>query len=548
MPEFTITAAIDGKDHVITATAPEGTDPQAIVQTYRDNLKKPQPSSLPVGMQSALDLAGGIGSSVAALPLGAYNLAREAIPALPEAPEFWKKVTTPPLGPAGAIGKFVGDTLPYIASAGAASPVLSSMKARGIEWVRPGGQLNRLGKIAELGVRSLMEGTAAGGITALQTAGSPTGLDPDAVKTAFTVGAAVPPITQSLKPLWGPISQWWGKMTGQGGEVLRTIAQDADKNFRAAMTDPAAETRLVNNTVDALRKVADKRAVAYQSALRALPLNPVDLTVSRAAIPTELGKFNINPDLRVLLGKKTSGGAAFLNSPIVNKADQDLVRKAVGDLVGWNILDPHSTDVLKQRIYKYAGEASPDAAALLNRLGEAVRSDIAKQVPGYLEMEAGYATASQLLNETKQALGAGMEYGRAKNPGAVVVKLVNSLNQNNEYRKLALEALDEAAGSHLKQDVAGYASRSWVPRGLQGVAAASPFAVLGFLTHGPAGAAAAIPVWALSSPRVAANIVSLIGTMNRAIPTGVGTMAATGLVTGAKTIPVGRLSEPYRQP
>lgn len=159
-------------------------------------------------------------------------------------------------------------------------------------------------------------------------------------------------------------------------------------------------------------------------------------------------------------------------------------------------------------------------------------------------MEAGYATASKLLNETKQALSAGMEYGAARNPGAVVVKLANSLNQNNEYRKLMLEALDEAAGSHLKQQVAGFASRSWPPRGLQGVAAASPFAALGFLTHGPAGAAAAIPVWALSSPRVAAHIVSLIGTMNRAVPTGMGTLATTGAVTAATR----RTTSPPRLP
>jgi hypothetical protein len=474
-----------------------------------------------------------MGAEVAALPLGAYELARKAIPALPEASEFWKRVATPPPSTAGTMGSFVGKVLPFAASAGATTPISAATGAAALRaGLRPG-----LAKVAQLGARSLAEGTAAGGITALQTAGSLTGLDTGAAEMAFTVGAVLPPITQSLKPFWNPLSQWWGKMTGQGGEVLKTIAADADKNFKAAMTDPMAETKMVNSVVDALKRVAGRRATDYQAALRALPPNPVDISASRNSIPAELAKFDIAPDLRGLLAKK-SGGQAFLNSRIVSESDQNLIRKAVGDLVGWNRLDPHSTDVLKQRIYKYAEEAGPDAAALLNRLGESVRSDIAKQVPGYTEMEAGYAVASRLLNETKQALGAGMEYGHAKNPGAVVVKLVNSLNQNNEYRKLALEALDAAAGSHLKQDAAGYASRAWVPRGLQGVAAASPFALLGGLTHGWEGVAAAIPVWSLSSPRVAAHIVSLISSMNRAVPSGMGTMAATGAISGAaRTLP-----------
>jgi len=190
-------------------------------------------------------------------------------------------------------------------------------------------------------------------------------------------------------------------------------------------------------------------------------------------------------------------------------------------------MSPSGVDTLKQMIYDYAGSADPRVAPFFYSLGDSVRSTLESSVPGYGEMTANYARTSDTLKNVMQELGAGMEYGKAKNPGGMVRRLSYALNQHNDYRQLMVEALDEAAQGNLKQDLAGYASRKWQPRGLQGVVATTPLA-LGALLHNPATAAGAIPAMALSSPRVSANIIALLAAMNRWVPAGVGTGAVSG--------------------
>jgi hypothetical protein len=179
-------------------------------------------------------------------------------------------------------------------------------------------------------------------------------------------------------------------------------------------------------------------------------------------------------------------------------------------------------------VHDYAGAADPRVAPFFNRLGESLRDNLNEHVPGYEALTSEYAKASDLLSELRRELSAGTEYGKAKAPGTIIRKLSYALNQNNDYRKVMLEALDAAAGSNMKQDVAGYSSRSWTPRGLQSVLASSPFALAAAFSHNPA---SVIPVAALSSPRVAASIIALISSMSRGIPTGVDTGVATGALT-----------------
>ncbi|HEY9016513.1 MAG TPA: hypothetical protein VIM84_15770, partial [Gemmatimonadales bacterium] len=225
--------------------------------------------------QGTSNLIQGFGARSIVNPLvGAYDWLRKGIPALPAPPKWAEESREAPSGTMGTIGGVAGDVAPYVAGdALAAAPFVEGAvdTAKALKY---GPEVQ---KGARLLARSAAEGTVGGTVAGMESGG-----DPHAIQVGATIGSAVPPVTEGLKSLWGPLTDWWGKMTGQGGEVLRTIAADADKNFRRAMTDPAAERGLIDRTLGALKKVEQKRAADYRQSFSQL-----DQSIRLNLSPTE---------------------------------------------------------------------------------------------------------------------------------------------------------------------------------------------------------------------------------------------------------------------
>jgi hypothetical protein len=321
------------------------------------------------------------------------------------------------------------------------------------------------------------------------------------------------------KPIIKSLSDWWGKATGAGGEALRTganaVTPAARKAYMDALRNKTSETQIVNDLKGALNNVTTKRASDYKSAVGKL----------NQGIQTDIApaqKNFVNQMLNYGIGVKRGTGALdFSRSTLTNAGDRKLVVNLSKDLQGWRDLSPNSMDTLKQRVYSYANDASPQAAPLFYRVGEQIKNELESKVPGYKELTGDYAKASDLIKQVQSELSTNNQ-----NPGVTIRKLSNALNQNNDYRRVLLEALDHAAGSHLKESIAGNSMKGFVPRGIQGTMASTPLA-LGLYLHNPELMGAA----AFSSPRVAGEMMGAISALKRS---GAGTaLKGAGTVGGA---------------
>jgi hypothetical protein len=257
--------------------------------------------------------------------------------------------------------------------------------------------------------------------------------------------------------------------------------------------------QIVNDLKSALNQVTAERANAYRGAVANLDQSiQTDITPAQMAYAKQMYHYNIYPN-------RNAPGLNFSRSTITSASDRRLVGNLKNDLQNWPDLSPNGLDALKQRVYSYAGDASPQVAPLFYRVADQLKNELESKVPGYKDLTSNYAASSNLIRQVQSELSANNQ-----NPGVSIRKLSNALNQNNEYRQTLLEALDNAAGSHLKEQVAGNALKGLMPRGLQGVIASSP-ALYGLWLHNPHLMAEVV----LSSPRVAGEMMAAISAMKR---------------------------------
>jgi hypothetical protein len=223
-------------------------------------------------------------------------------------------------------------------------------------------------------------------------------------------------------------------------------------------------------------------------------LNPASVDQE---LTKQLAAYKVN-----MLGRNRS---AFAGSPIVNKEDQSLMMRAVGDVKGWKNFTPAGLDTLKQRLTGYASDASGQAQPFFYRIAAAAKDELNTNVPGYQALTKDYEDASELLKTVRKELSADHP-----NPGTTFRKLSYALNQHNEFRKVLLEDLDRAAGTDVSGQIAGYHLRQLVPRGLAGVGAGLAAAY----EHDPR----ALLAGAIGSPRVAGELMSLVSSMRKYTP------------------------------
>lgn len=432
----------------------------------------------------------GVGSSLWQTGLGGYGLLRKAGLPLPPAeevlPSIRERTATPPTT-AGKVGEFLGTAGQFL--------IPGAAVGRGVKAVEAATAGTKLSRLAPIAARTLGEAASAGGVEAVRSGG-----DIKKAAEAAALGGAAGGVAAAAAPIGKVViralTDLWGRATGAGGEALRVGASTARKEYVDAMRSKITETRIVQDVRDAVQSIAEKRAAAYQSAFGNLDQTiGLDLGPARTEAVNQLGNWGVR------VGKL---GLDFSGSKVVSKSEQKLMRQALQDVTSWADRSPAGLDTLKQRIYAYADSASPQTQPFFNRLGESIRKNLQDNVPGYKELTKEYAEASEVLTTVRKELSVG-----SKNPGDTLRKLQYAFNQNNAFRGIVLDMLDAAAGTHLKEELAGYSLKGLTARGLAGTAES-----LGILYH-PAMLARTLT---FGSPRVVGETMALISKLRRATP------------------------------
>ena len=388
---------------------------------------------------------------------------------------------------------------PYQKAGGTASEIAEmAVPIPGLSEVKLGANAPRIAKLGlEMGKGALEFGAK----TFAQTG------SPKEAATGAKVGAAFGALPTLAKPLLHYASELLGFTTGAGGEAVRTAASSASEKLTKAMRSQITETEIVDDARSALARVKNARADAYRTRLAALPKGNVvpDLSALQSQVNKSLKQYGI----RAVRNAKGQIGLDFSRSTINAGPDQAKLAELVSDVAGWGSKPDDLTtlglDTLKRRIDNLYADTS-DVRQIVQNTKSSLRTLLNLKVPGYADMTREYAEATRFIDDITRELS----LKERSNPGVVIRKLSNALNQNNEYRKLMLEALDHAAGSELKESVAGASLRPWMPRGIvgRGMLGAEAF---GLTTGHPYEAL----IGTMGSPRIVGEIMSLISVLSR---------------------------------
>jgi hypothetical protein len=159
-------------------------------------------------------------------------------------------------------------------------------------------------------------------------------------------------------------------------------------------------------------------------------------------------------------------------------------------------------------------------------------------------MTGGYAQASQFLDDLKDLSLT------SANPGTAIRKLSTALRQNNGYRQVLVDALNQYSGVDLKGHLAGLSLSNLAPRGISG-----PLTGAGLLSTIAAGIVTpkAALAAAIASPRLMGELMVAMGKARPAISGIAPGAGAAAAMVGNSTRQNGTaanwqpLTNPYRQ-
>lgn len=369
-----------------------------------------------------------------------------------------------------------------------------------------GGTLDVAQKQAESGDVSGALGTTAG------------------LATNLYVGAKAPELAEKAADIAGKVTSKIGKgvaaiegkMTGAGAKPLEQAATAPTPGLIEQMRSPD-EMRVLGDMKDALENVKQSRAANYSAQLEKISSPdqpPIDPTPILAKLDSQLEQFRVGkvpeppprmtgPEYmqwRTKYAGQTPGELDFSASPIGKSGQVDI--QHVHDLVSnWPDWSPAGADALKRRIADLYSD-SGQARALITSVKNEVKQGIVDQVPEYATMTKDYENASRFLDSLKDLSI------DAKNPGTAIRKITTTLNQNNEYRNMLVEALNQYSEKDLKGEIAGLALSKLAPRGIMGPASGAGL-LYGIMTGSlsPHAVAAA----ALTSPRLMGEVAVAMG-------------------------------------
>uniref|UniRef100_A0A6M3KZ72 Uncharacterized protein n=1 Tax=viral metagenome TaxID=1070528 RepID=A0A6M3KZ72_9ZZZZ len=328
------------------------------------------------------------------------------------------------------------------------------------------------------------------------------------------LGKILPPLVKTaLKPIGKVGSELIGKLTGTGGQSLKE-SYKRSPNYLGSLRNEITGEEVVDMAKSALTSLKDQRAAAYQDSLR-------KISGTGLAIPGQSQSLTINPDpiARKLvdlanqyrIGLRINQQGKYIidtSQAAMGKAGRNDIEGIIKEVGEWNDFSPLGLDALKRRVADFYSDSSA-ARQFTTSIGKTIKQTIIDDVPEYAKMTKGYEQASRLINDIGQDLMMKKEgiMGRVT-ADKTLRRLISSMKENFELRNDLVQILGNKGGEDLSGAISGYAMKTWMPRGMAGVAGLGFGAnVLLAKVVNPA----FWPLVALSSPRVAGEFISTLG-------------------------------------
>lgn len=336
-------------------------------------------------------------------------------------------------------------------------------------------------------------------------------------------------------------AQGLGMTTGVGASSIKE-AFNGSQAFTDAMRGKIDPESVVQTAQNAVQNIADNRRQTYISQLGEIGKNTKSLDISpvQNALHTQLVNFGVKVN--------DDGSLDFGRSSIANNGTARADIQGVYDtLKTWGTKPGDRTavglDTLKKQLSDFYSP-SGSARALVQSVKGKVSNILNTQVPGYQDMTAGYAKATNLLDDIKSATGVG---GKAK-VDTIFTKMTTALKGDKELRLEVMKQMQaDGAQPDLMSQIAGTNMQSFVPKGLvgRGTDVYAAFALLGHFFQPQY-----IPMLLSTSPRVVGEFVRTLGMSKNAVSAIVGAVnkgaakAATGSLGAA---PQASLSQAPKQ-
>ncbi len=343
--------------------------------------------------------------------------------------------------------------------------------------------------------------------------------------TAFKTAAKVTdPLTLPFmigKPVAGAVrkiaKETTGALTGGGPGFIEESAKGIPA-YQKAIRGKITGEEVVSHAKDAVQNLRDQAGSTYLKELGNVRANPGVFNQVKAGLDRELSTLMGRDEFHIGTITTPTGATKldFTQSPLVK--GQAVVKKAIGDVMGWQDNTALGLDNLKKRLSKYIDqvEKRSPSEALLTRLEKNLNNGLKGAIPEYEAMTRGYAEWNSLIRDIESNLMIRKEgmSGRITADNTLR-RLSSALKEPFEMRKDLLRVLGEKSGMDIPAEVAGYIGRQWIPRGAWGKVLAGSGAY--FLK--------AInpqfwPIILASSPRVVGEFLNAYGkAMNKVGPT-----------------------------
>lgn len=334
-------------------------------------------------------------------------------------------------------------------------------------------------------------------------------------EVAATAGRVVDPLSAVGKTVQGAgklAAKGLGVTTGAGSDAIEIAARAGaaggaeGKAFRDSMSGAEPADAIVADARKAVGQLRQERGQIYRTEMAKVGANKtvLDFADIDTAVTNSVKKFK---------------GVSV--SPSVEKI-QEVARVAVEDWKGLNPAEYHTAegfDALKQKIgdIRDATQYGTPERLAADKVYQAVRATIAKQVPEYAKIMKGYETASTEIKEIERTLSLNPKASVDTALRKILSALRDNVNTNYGKRKELVGLLARSGATHLLQKIAGKSLSSAAPRGLSRVLAGGEgMGALSALALGhPGVAAAAIPGLAASSPALVGGAAHGAGAVSR---------------------------------
>lgn len=334
-------------------------------------------------------------------------------------------------------------------------------------------------------------------------------------KIVGNIGKAAEPLTLATKAasvpakLTGNVAAGTVGFTTGAGKASILKAFEGGKELTDAMRGKVSGEDILGTAKGALQSIKDDRAATYLPRLNDLSQNVTQLDM--IPITDTLGKLEKSFNIKRNVNPQTGAVSLDFSRSTINKSAVADVKDIISLVEDW-VSDPayqtpSGLDILKRKLGDFYSD-SKNSRALVTSLKNKVKETIIGKVPEYAKMVKDYEKSSDFIDEITRTLSVGDK----ATADTGIRKLMTTLKDNYDFRKELIGKVDEAAGSNLQSQIAGYNLSGLTPQGFMG----KTFDV-GILYSAIAMADPKIAsALAFASPRVVGEFVNAFGKMYQA--------------------------------